>query len=80
MRLEVLKVLIVDDNHHMRVLLSEVLRAVGLQNIYEAGDGAEALHARGFTIALETNGTLAAPVGIDSVSYTHLTLPTKRIV
>ena len=42
-RLEVLKVLIVDDNHHMRVLLSEVLRAVGLQNIYEAGDGAEAL-------------------------------------
>ncbi|MBP8247648.1 MAG: response regulator [Phenylobacterium sp.] len=43
MRLEVLKVLIVDDNHHMRVLLSEVLRAVGLQNIYEAGDGAEAL-------------------------------------
>ena len=25
----------------------------------------EALHARGFTIALETNGTLAAPVGID---------------
>ncbi|MDO9246336.1 MAG: response regulator, partial [Phenylobacterium sp.] len=43
MRLEVLKILIVDDNHHMRVLLSEVLRAVGLQNIYEAGDGAEAL-------------------------------------
>lgn len=43
MRLEVLKVLIVDDNHHMRVLLSEVLRAVGLQNLYEAGDGAEAL-------------------------------------
>ena len=42
-RLEVLKILIVDDNHHMRVLLSEVLRAVGLQNIYEAGDGAEAL-------------------------------------
>jgi two-component system chemotaxis response regulator CheY len=42
-RLEVLKVLVVDDNHHMRVLLSEVLRAVGLQNIYEAGDGAEAL-------------------------------------
>ncbi len=42
-RLEVLKVLIVDDNHHMRVLLSEVLRAVGLQNLYEAGDGAEAL-------------------------------------
>ena len=43
MRLEVLKILVVDDNHHMRVLLSEVLRAVGLQNIYEAGDGAEAL-------------------------------------
>ncbi|MBP7815279.1 MAG: 7-carboxy-7-deazaguanine synthase [Phenylobacterium sp.] len=25
----------------------------------------EALHARGFTIALETNGTLAAPAGVD---------------
>jgi len=25
----------------------------------------EALHARGFSIALETNGTIAAPVGID---------------
>ncbi|CAN5895244.1 response regulator [soil metagenome] len=43
MRLEVLKILVVDDNHHMRMMLSEILRAVGLQNIYEAGDGAEAL-------------------------------------
>jgi organic radical activating enzyme len=32
-------------------------------------DGAlvEALHARGFSIALETNGTLPAPAGIDWV-------------
>lgn len=43
MRLEVLKILVVDDNHHMRMMLAEILRAVGLQNIYEAGDGAEAL-------------------------------------
>ena len=29
------------------------------------GDLVEALHARGFSIAIETNGTLSAPAGID---------------
>ncbi len=32
-----------DDNHHMRVLLTEILRAVGVKHVYEANDGAEAL-------------------------------------
>ncbi len=43
MRFELLKILLVDDNHHMRILLSEILRAIGVSHIYEAGDGAEAL-------------------------------------
>jgi two-component system chemotaxis response regulator CheY len=41
--LEQLKILLVDDNHHMRVLLIQLLRAVGINKVYEAGDGAEGL-------------------------------------
>jgi CheY-like chemotaxis protein len=40
-RYDLLKVLIVDDNHHMRVMLAEILRALGVRHIYEAGDGAQ---------------------------------------
>lgn len=43
LRFELLKILLVDDNHHMRVLLSEILRAIGVRVVYEANDGAEAL-------------------------------------
>jgi two-component system chemotaxis response regulator CheY len=43
LRFEVLKMLLVDDNHHMRVLLSEILRAIGVRQVFEANDGAEAL-------------------------------------
>ncbi|MBV9510282.1 MAG: response regulator [Caulobacteraceae bacterium] len=43
MRFELLKILVVDDNHHMRVLLNEILRAIGVRVVYEANDGAEAL-------------------------------------
>lgn len=43
MRFELLKILLVDDNHHMRVLLTEILRAIGVKHVWEAGDGAEAL-------------------------------------
>ena len=35
--------LLVDDNHHMRVLLTEILRAIGIRHVFEANDGAEAL-------------------------------------
>lgn len=45
MRYDLLKILLVDDNHHMRVLLSEILKAVGVRNILEASDGAQALEA-----------------------------------
>lgn len=43
MRFDLLKILLVDDNHHMRVLLTEILRAIGVRHVFEAGDGAEAL-------------------------------------
>ncbi len=43
MRLDQLKILLVDDNQHMRVLLIELLRAVGINKVHEAADGAEGL-------------------------------------
>jgi len=43
LRFELLKMLLVDDNHHMRVLLTEILRAIGVRQVFEANDGAEAL-------------------------------------
>lgn len=43
LRFDLLKILLVDDNHHMRILLTEILRAIGVRTIYEATDGAEAL-------------------------------------
>ena len=45
MRYDLLKILLVDDNHYLRVLLGEILRAIGVQHIFEANDGAEALQA-----------------------------------
>jgi len=42
-RYDLLKILLVDDNHYMRVLLAEILRAIGVLYIYEANDGAEGL-------------------------------------
>lgn len=43
MRYDLLKILIVEDSIHMRVLLCEILKAVGVRQIFEAGDGAEGL-------------------------------------
>ncbi len=42
-RYDLLKILVVDDNQYMRVLLTEILRAVGVEHIFEAGDGVEGL-------------------------------------
>ncbi|MDP1632466.1 MAG: response regulator [Caulobacter sp.] len=41
--LSALKVLLVDDNQHMRAIISAVLKGVGILNVREAADGAEAL-------------------------------------
>jgi len=43
LRYDLLKILLVDDNHHMRVLLAEILKAVGVRQIFEASDGAQGL-------------------------------------
>jgi CheY-like chemotaxis protein len=43
LRYELLKILLVDDNHHMRMLLAEILKALGVRHIFEASDGAEGL-------------------------------------
>ena len=43
MRFDLVRILLVDDNHHMRVLLSEILRAIGVRQVFEAASGAEAL-------------------------------------
>ena len=43
MRYDLLKILLVDDNHHMRLLLAEILRAIGVREIFEAGDGTQGL-------------------------------------
>jgi two-component system, chemotaxis family, chemotaxis protein CheY len=43
LRYELLRILLVDDNHHMRVLLTEILRAIGVVHIHEGADGAEGL-------------------------------------
>ena len=40
--LERLNFLIVDDNKHMRALVKSILHALGIKNILEAGDGADA--------------------------------------
>jgi CheY-like chemotaxis protein len=42
-RFDLLKILLVDDNQHMRMLLTEILRALGVRQVFEALDGAEAL-------------------------------------
>jgi two-component system, chemotaxis family, chemotaxis protein CheY len=43
LRYELLKILLVDDNRHMRVLLSEILKALSVRHIFEASDGAQGL-------------------------------------
>ena len=69
MRLDLLKILIVDDNHHMRVLLTEILRAVGINQVVEAGDGAEGLQKmRGHQFDIVMTDLAMSPLdGIDFV-------------
>ncbi len=43
--LENLRVLLVDDNQHMRAIVQTVLAGVGVRNVRETRDGAEALEA-----------------------------------
>lgn len=69
MRFELLNILLVDDNHHMRALLIELLRALGVVHIHEAGDGAEALQVmRGHDIDIVMTDLAMEPLdGLDFV-------------
>ena len=69
MHCELLNILLVDDNQHMRVLLSEILRAIGVRHVFEAGDGAEALQImRGHPIDIVMTDLAMQPLdGIDFV-------------
>jgi CheY-like chemotaxis protein len=69
LRFELLKMLLVDDNHHMRVLLTEILRAIGVKQIFEAADGAEALQLlRSHSIDIVMTDLAMQPLdGIDFV-------------
>jgi CheY-like chemotaxis protein len=69
LRFELLKILLVDDNHHMRVLLTEILRAIGIRDVFEANDGAEALQImRAYPIDIVMTDLAMAPLdGLDFV-------------
>jgi CheY-like chemotaxis protein len=69
LRFELLKILLVDDNHHMRVLLTEILRAIGIREVFEANDGAEALQImRSYPIDIVMTDLAMTPLdGIDFV-------------
>jgi two-component system chemotaxis response regulator CheY len=69
LRFDLLKILLVDDNHHMRVLLTEILRAIGVTEVYEAANGADALQAlRRYPIDIVMTDLAMQPLdGIDFV-------------
>ncbi|MDP1632197.1 MAG: response regulator [Caulobacter sp.] len=71
MRFDLIKILLVDDNHHMRVLLIEVLRAIGVKDVYEASDGAEALQIMR-TYAIDIVMTDLSMQPLDGVDFVRL--------
>ena len=70
MRFDLLKILLVDDNQHMRMVLTEILRALGVRQIFEAMDGAEALQVMRETEMdlVMTDLTMGPLDGIDFVN------------
>lgn len=66
-----LQVLIVDDNQHMRTILRELLRAVGIREAREARDAVEALDIMKTTSTDLVLVDLSMPV-IDGVEFTHM--------
>ena len=71
MRYDLLTILLVDDNQHMRRLLAEILRAVGVEDIHEASDGGEGLHMmRNFHIDLVMTDLSMQPM--DGVEFVRL--------
>ena len=71
MRFDLLKILLVDDNQHMRILLIEILRAIGVRHVFEAMDGAEAL-AIMRTTAIDVVFTDLSMNGLDGIDFVNL--------
>ncbi len=71
MRFDLLKILLVDDNHHMRVLIGEILRAIGVTAVFEATDGAEALQTMRRE-AIDIVMTDLAMQPLDGIDFTRL--------
>jgi CheY-like chemotaxis protein len=70
-RLDRLKILIVDDIKHTRLLLAQILRAVGITQIVEAGDGAEGLQAlRNHAIDIVLTDLAMEPV--DGIAFVRM--------
>jgi two-component system, chemotaxis family, chemotaxis protein CheY len=66
-----LNILVVDDNHHMRILIAQILRALGVGEVYEAGDGTEALQVMRRRI-IDIVMTDYAMEPLDGVSFVEL--------
>lgn len=63
MRLDRLKILVVDDNEHARALLIQMLRALGATRLVEASNGEEGLRAlREHDIDIVLTDLVMAPV------------------
>lgn len=71
MRFDLLKILLVDDNQHMRILLIEILRAIGVRQVYEAVDGAEALSVMR-QVAIDVVFTDLSMSGLDGIDFVNL--------
>jgi len=69
MRFDLINVLLVDDNPHMRTMLTEILRAVGIRVVFEAADGSAALQMlRVYPIDLVLTDLAMAPLdGLEMV-------------
>ena len=68
-----MKILVVDDFPTMRRIVKNLLQDLGFSNFVEAEDGQSALTVLG----ANGNGIDFVVTDWNTVSYTHLTLPTK---
>ena len=67
---ETLQVLVADDNAHMRTIVVEVLKSIGIRSIRECRDGSEALNAlRDFAADVAIVDFHMAPM--DGVEFTR---------
>ena len=66
----------VDDNHHMRVLITEILHAIGVRDVFEANDGAEALQLlRSYPMDMVMTDLAMQP--LDGIDFTRLVRNSK---